>query len=148
MQNQPTLKIKKLSSNAVIPTRGTDLSVGYDLFSTVTTEIVPQNRKLISTGLLIEIPEGHYGRIAPRSGLAYKCNIDVCAGVIDPDYRGEVKVLLHNASLNMADTFRIHEGDRIAQLILERCSILPIEEVVDTSSTERGDGGFGSTGKR
>jgi len=89
------------------------------------------------------IPVGCYGRIAPRSGLAFKSSIDVGAGVIDPDYRGEVKVLLFN--LGNCD-FKAEAGTRIAQLIIERCETPPVVEVDSLDDTERGAGGFGSTG--
>ena len=89
------------------------------------------------------IPHGNYGRIAPRSGLAVKKMIDVGAGVIDSDYRGEVKVLLFNFG---AEDFKVCKGDRIAQLIIEKYTITSIQEVENLSSTERGEAGFGSTG--
>jgi dUTP pyrophosphatase len=93
--------------------------------------------------LAIAIPEGHYGRIAPRSGLAVKNFIDVGAGVIDMDYRGPVGVVLFNHS---GDDFHIKQGDRIAQLIIEKISNPQIVEVDDLDATARGAGGFGSTG--
>ncbi len=91
----------------------------------------------------MQIPIGNYGRIAPRSGLAAKNFIDVGAGVIDSDYRGEVKVLLFNFS---EEEFKVNVGDRIAQLIVEKYTRTEIEEVQDLSESERGAGGFGSTG--
>lgn len=139
------LKYKKLVSNAKEPKRGSNDAVGYDLCATRNCLILPHTRQLIGTGLSVKIPEGHYGRIASRSGIAFRESVDVCAGVIDPDYRGEVNVLLHNADSNRA--FHVKEGERIAQLILERCSILPVEEVKELDVTDRGDGGFGSTGR-
>ena len=89
------------------------------------------------------IPEGHYGRVAPRSGLAVKNFIDVGAGVIDCDYRGALGVVLFNHS---ADDFHIKPGDRIAQLIIEKISTPDVVEVDDLDETARGAGGFGSTG--
>lgn len=89
------------------------------------------------------IPVGNYGRIAPRSGLACKHMIDVGAGVIDSDYRGEVRILLFNFS---EKDFEVQKGDRIAQLIIEKYSITTIREVTELGNTERGEGGFGSTG--
>lgn len=98
---------------------------------------------MVGTGLAFGIPEGNYGRIAPRSGLAAKHSIDVGAGVIDSDYRGEVKVLLFNFS----DTdFGVSEGDRIAQMIIEKYTQTTLTEVDELDETVRGDGGFGSTG--
>jgi len=98
----------------------------------------------VPTGISVALPPGCYGRIAPRSGIALKHAIDVGAGVIDSDYRGEVKVLLFNHS---DDAFAVHIGDRIGQLICEQCLIVPIVEVPELDSTERGAQGFGSTGK-
>jgi len=91
----------------------------------------------------IAVPEGTYGRVAPRSGLASKHSIDTGAGVIDADYRGPVMVLLYNFS---DDDFTVNPGDRIAQLILEEVRMAPILEVDDLEATARGAGGFGSTG--
>lgn len=97
----------------------------------------------MSTGLAFAIPVGNYGRIAPRSGLAAKHSIDVGAGVIDADYRGEVKVLLFNHS---DIDFAINEGDRIAQMIIEKYTLTDLVEVQELDDTVRGAGGFGSTG--
>jgi dUTP pyrophosphatase len=97
----------------------------------------------VSTGISISIPTNTYFRIAPRSGLAYKNGIDVLAGVIDSDYRGEVKVLLINLS---KDVFSIARGDRIAQGILEHITIAEVVETDTLIDTDRGAGGFGSTG--
>lgn len=137
------LFIKKLVSNAIIPKKGSLYAAGYDLYSAVDTTIKAKNKGLVSTGISMAIPKGNYGRVAPRSGLAAKNFIDVGAGVVDEDYRGEVFVLLFNFS----DTdFEIKYGDRIAQLIIEKITLTEIQEVEDLSLTERGEGGFGSTG--
>ena len=124
--------------------KGSEQAAGYDLMSVAETVVPSKGKALISTGIAMAIPVGNYGRIAPRSGLAAKNFIDVGAGVIDSDYRGEVKVLLFNFS----DTdFKISKGDRIAQLIVEKYTRTDIEEVEgDLDATERGEGGFGSTG--
>jgi dUTP pyrophosphatase len=139
-----SLGIKKLCFDAIIPTRGSDRSVGYDLYSVVDT-IVPcqAGNALVATGLAITLPPGCYGRVAPRSGLAVKHCINVGAGVIDPDYTGEVKVVLFNHG---DKDFEVKKGDRIAQLVLERCETPSIEEINIVEDTERGSGGFGSTG--
>ncbi|OMH79258.1 Deoxyuridine 5'-triphosphate nucleotidohydrolase [Zancudomyces culisetae] len=103
-------------------------------------------RYAVDTGLIMKIPDNCYGRVAARSGLAVKHSIDVSAGVIDSDYRGIVKILLLN---NGKTPFEIRIGDRIAQLILENIStpeISPAEDLAATEKTERGAGGFGSTG--
>ena len=138
-----SLIVKVLNVNAKIPTRGSSKAAGYDL-SSVEEVIVPAHeRKMIKTGITISIPEGHYGRVAPRSGLTLNNGIDVGAGVIDEDYRGEVCVILFNHS---DKDFIVNIGDRIAQLILERISTPDVEVVDSLESTERGSAGFGSTG--
>ncbi len=114
------LKIKKLVPHAELPYRGSALAVGYDLVSAEDVSVQAKNKYLVSTGLSMAIPEGYYGRVAPRSGLAVKNFIDVGAGVLDPDYRGEVKVLLFNFS---EVDFEVKKGDRIAQLVLEKCGL-------------------------
>ena len=137
------LFVKRLTSSATIPARASDGAAGYDLTSSEHVVIPSRGRALVSTGIAIAIPEGCYGRIAPRSGLAVKCGIDVGAGVIDADYRGEVKVLLFNFS---DEDCTVAAGLRMAQLVLEQIAIPPVEEVEDLDSTKRGAGGFGSTG--
>jgi dUTP pyrophosphatase len=142
----PKLKIKKLSEKAQLPVKGSEHAAGYDLMSTEEVTVPARGKAVIPTGLAMAIPIGNYGRIAPRSGLAAKNFIDVGAGVIDADYRGEVKVLLFNFS---EVDFKVSPGDRIAQFIIEKYTRTEIEEVTDgedLNSTERGEGGFGSTG--
>ncbi|OJD24400.1 deoxyuridine 5'-triphosphate nucleotidohydrolase [Blastomyces percursus] len=139
----PPLLIKKLVPTARAPTRGSAFAAGYDLYCAKPIVIPSKGKGLVDTGLAIAVPEGTYGRIAPRSGLASKHFIDTGAGVIDADYRGEVKVLLFNFS----DTdFTINEGDRIAQLVLERIYTPEVVEVDQLEESVRGAGGFGSTG--
>ena len=137
------LLIKKLSDNATIPTRASPGSVGYDLYSTENMSIGSRERGIVSTGIAATIPMGVYGRIAPRSGLAVKHGIQTGAGVIDPDYTGELKVILFNHG---TEKFDIKQGDRIAQLILEKCETPLIEEVQEIKDTQRGTNGFGSSG--
>lgn len=137
------LQIKRLSENAVIPTRGSPLSAGYDLYSAEKTTILAGGRGIVKTDLSIACPLGTYARIAPRSGLAVKKFIDTGAGVVDADYRGPVGVVLFNFG---QEDFVIEKGDRIAQLILEKISMSDAVEVQELSDTERGAGGFGSTG--
>lgn len=132
-----------LNDGAVIPKRGSDLAAGYDLYSNEEKIIEPFSRALICTGLQVGIPENHYGRIASRSGLAVKFNLDVAAGVIDGDYCGLVKVLLCN---NGKEPYIVKRHERIAQLILEKYSHAPIIVVDKIENTKRGEGGFGSTG--
>lgn len=140
------LRVKKIHPDAELPSRATIGSAGYDLTSVESHVILPGHRAVVSTGLVLEIPENTYGRVAPRSGLAVKHGIQVGAGVIDSDYRGEVKVVLFNHDVNK--TFVIKPGYRIAQLILEKIEIPNVEEIVDDDieKTTRGGSGFGSTG--
>jgi deoxyuridine 5'-triphosphate nucleotidohydrolase len=139
----PTLQVKKLRPEAVLPTRGSEWSAGYDLSSAEAKTIAPGARAVVKTALSIACPAGTYGRIAPRSGLAVKKGIDVGAGVVDADYRGEVGVVLFNLG---QEDFEIQPGDRIAQLVLEQILMVPVEEVDELDETVRGAGGFGSTG--
>ncbi|KAL5708946.1 dUTP diphosphatase [Ranunculus cassubicifolius] len=141
--NLPVLKVKKLSEKAILPTRGSLYSAGYDLSSASEAKVPARGKALIPTDLSIAIPEGTYARIAPRSGLAWKHSIDVGAGVIDADYRGPVGVILFNHS---DVDFEIKQGDRIAQLIIEKIMTPEVFEVEDLEETVRGAGGFGSTG--
>lgn len=137
------LLIKLISEGATLPTRGSALSAGHDLYAADGITVPARGKALVSTGLAIAVPAGTYGRIAPRSGLASKHSIDVGAGVIDADYRGEVKVLLFNYG---GEDFKVAKGDRVAQLILERVHMAPVRQVEDLEATLRGAGGFGSTG--
>jgi len=139
------IKIKKTSKDAIIPTQGSDYAAGYDLYSSEEGSIPAECRLLIKTNISICIPEGYYGRIAPRSGLAYKNGIDVMAGVIDSDYRGDVGVILYNTDIK---EFEFRKGDRIAQLIIEKCHKIEWDEVDNLESTVRSNEGFGSTGIR
>jgi dUTP pyrophosphatase len=139
------MKIKLLATNAKAPVRANDCAAGYDLYSSCDALIYPQERMLIKTGISIEIPEGYYGRIAPRSGLALKNGIDIMAGVIDSDYRGDLGVIIYNTDKDKP--FHIKIGDRIAQIVFEKYYNFDIEVSDEISETTRGDGGFGSTGK-
>ena len=138
-----TLRVKRLHDNATIPTRGTLGSVGYDLACIEDFVLETQSRVLVATGLGFQLPPNVYGRVAPRSGLTVKHGVHIGAGVIDPDYMGEVKVAMFNLGL---EPVYFKRGDRIAQLILERYETPDIQEVDVLMSTTRGDGGFGSTG--
>jgi dUTP pyrophosphatase len=137
------LRVKKLVQDAIIPTRGSSGAVGYDLYSVDEIVLPPSQRTLVGTGVAVVLPMNVYGRVAPRSGLTVKHGIHVGAGVIDPDYTGEIKVAL----FNLGDVpFEIKKGDRIAQLVLERCETPGVREIVTLDETGRGAGGFGSTG--
>lgn len=152
------VKFVKLNNLAIVPSRQKTGDAGYDLYATENVRIKPMSRALVSTGLSIEVPQGYYARIAPRSGLAVKNGIDVLAGVVDSSYRGEVKVVLMNLSIDLASMmgltpniagssfdFNIKAGDRIAQLIIEKYHAVDWQQVESLSTTER-TGGFGSTG--
>lgn len=141
------MRIKRLSENAIVPTKGSQHAAGYDLYSTETVSIRPHETALIGTGWAMEFPIGYFGAIYARSGLATKEGLRPanCVGVIHSDYRGEVKVALHNDT-NTLKT--ITAGDRIAQLIvMDYFFISDFEEVNVLSDTNRGEGGFGSTGE-
>jgi dUTP pyrophosphatase len=140
------MKVKLIHPLAKAPTRGSEHAAGLDLCSVDQLFIWPGERKVISTGICVEIPAGFYGQIAPRSGLAVKHGIMTMAGIIDADYRGEIKVVLYNSSLERDPKFEVSPGDRIAQLILLAVAGFPIEVVTELSDTARAEGGFGSTG--
>ncbi|KAJ6664117.1 hypothetical protein lerEdw1_008332 [Lerista edwardsae] len=138
------LRFAKLSENAFAPSRGSSRAAGYDLYSAYDCEIPASGKAVVKTDIQIALPSGCYGRIAPRSGLAAKHFIDVGAGVIDEDYRGNVGVVLFNFG---KESFKVNKGDRIAQLICERIYYPDLEEMQVLDDTDRGSGGFGSTGK-
>ena len=168
LSSAPPLLIKKLAPTARAPTRGSAYAAGYDLYAAKSGKIPARGKGLVDTELAIAVGEGccsspishrlspitsskisadnngiKDGRIAPRSGLAAKHMIDTGAGVIDADYRGQVKVLL----FNHADTdFEVEEGDRVAQFILERIYTPEVKVVEELEESVRGVGGFGSTG--
>lgn len=141
------IKLKKLYTDAKIPVRGSDSAAGYDLYARLTGDcfIGAHKTAKIGTGVSIEIPEGYFGAIFARSGLASKQSLRPanCVGVIDSDYRGEIIVALHNDS----DEERIiHNEERIAQFVVIPYLALDFEVVDELTNTERGEGGFGSTG--
>ena len=137
------LSFKRLDPNAVLPTRGSLHAAGLDVYALESLTIPPGQRVLARTGLAVAIPEGYYGRLAPRSGLATKQGLDTLAGVIDADYRGEILCLLYNAG---AETIIAAAQSKICQLIIEKIITPEAVWTEDISDTERGSGGFGSTG--
>jgi len=141
------LRIKLTHKNAKLPIRGTPESAGMDLYSIENGIIPPSSKKLVNTGIRIEIPIGYYGRIAPRSSMAWKKHSDIGAGVIDSDYRGDIGVIIFN--LSTTNSIEIKTGDKIAQLIIEKAYFPEIVlcDTEDFSQTKRGKGGFGSTGR-
>ena len=138
------VKVKLLSETARVPTRANVTVAGWDLYASKTDAVMRSCRKLVSTGIAIEIPEGCVGLIWPRSGLSVRNGITVLAGVIDSGYRGEVKVCLLNTS---ESTFMIEPGDRIAQILIQKVEDVDFIEVENLDEADRGDSGFGSTGR-
>jgi len=138
------IHIKLLSDLAKIPTQATPFSAGYDLYAAEAIVVPRLGRKLIKTNVSMAIPMNHYGRIAPRSGLAYKNGIDVLAGVIDSDYRGDIGVILYNTDNNL--DFTVNVGDKIAQIIIEPCAHVNFVKSNDLTATKRGEGGYGHSG--
>jgi len=143
MSSAMELRVKRRVAHAHLPTRTSDGAAGYDLYSCEDTLVPSRGKAIVKTGISIALPDGCYGRIAPRSGLAAKHHIDIGAGVVDKDYRGEVGVVMFNLANS---DYPVKQGDRVAQLVLERIFTPPVVEVEDLDSTERGEGGFGSTG--
>lgn len=140
----PPIKIKKLLEGARLPARASKHDAGADLFCIDAFTLAPGERKLILTGLAIEIPPGYYGRVGPRSGLAVKQGIDTMAGIVDSGYRGHLQVLLINLG---HETVSFEAGARIAQLIIERIAVCDFAWAEELEPSERGAGGFGSTGQ-
>ena len=138
------IKTKRLTSTATIPTRGSEQAAGLDLYADNEHTVLPNCVSVVPTGIAMAIPDGFVGLVWPRSGLACKYGVQTLAGVIDSDYRGELKVALTTCTKT---TMRINQGDRIAQLLIVPVSMLECVEVYSLDDTERGAGGFGSTGK-
>jgi dUTP pyrophosphatase len=137
------LRFKQLDPRAVLPQRGSVLAAGLDVCAIEELGIGPKERVLARTGLAVAIPPGFYGRVAPRSGLAVKKGLDVLAGVIDSDYRGEICVVLYNTG---DEAIKLPAGSKICQLIIEQIITPEAEWTADLDETARGAGGFGSTG--
>lgn len=149
LSNTFMVNVKKLRDDAIIPTQGSQYAAGYDLYAAIDTPITIKSEETvkIGTGLAFELPEGFFAGIFARSGLATKKGLRPanCVGVVDCDYRGEVIVAIHNDSNRNAV---IAPGDRIAQMILLPYQSMEFTEVNDLSETDRGDGGFGSSGNK
>ena len=141
------MRVKLLSENATVPTRGSNESAGWDLYAAEDTIVPARGKAIIATDIAVAISTGYYGRIAPRSGMSWKNHTDIGAGVVDSDYRGSVGVVM----FNHADTdLQITKGDRVAQMVIEKINTAPlllVPDGVELDDTERGEGGFGSTGK-
>ncbi len=143
------INIKRLRNDAILPTRGSVAAAGYDLYACLdTTKITvsPHSTQKIGTGIAVAIPDGYFGAIFARSGLAAKSGLRPanCVGVADSDYRGEYIVALHN---DTDEPKTVENGERIAQLVIMPFLSAEFNEVEELDSTERGSGGFGSTGK-
>ena len=144
------VKIKKLRENAMLPSRGSAAAAGYDLYACLDSdcvEIAPHTTVIIGTGLAVAVPEGYFGAIFARSGLAAKENLRPanCVGVADSDYRGEYIVALHNDGEAVRT---VKNGDRIAQHVIMPYLAVEFNEVDELDETARGAGGFGSTGTK
>ena len=143
------IKVKKLKPGATVPTMGSKFAAGADLYSAEDADVViePSETKFIGTGLAMEIPEGYVGLVYARSGLACKRGLAPAnkVGVVDSDYRGEIKVALHNHG---KEAQTVEKGERIAQMVIAPYLSAEYEEADELSETERGEGGFGSTGRK
>ena len=143
------VRFKRLNNLAKIPTRGSKFSAGYDLYAATDhdIQIPPHSTVMIGTGLAIELPVGWFGAIFARSGIATKRGLRPanCVGVADADYRNEYIVALHN---DTTETKTVQAGERIAQLVILPCQDIDFKEVDELHDTDRGMGGFGSTGEK
>ena len=146
--NKTILKIKRLAHNKFVPEYKTEGAAGMDLCAAIDAPITlkPLERKLIPTGLKIELEHGYEAQVRPRSGLSIKHGITLinCIGTVDEDYRGEICVPIVNLS---NESYTIQPDERIAQMVISRVEQAEIEVVTELSETNRGEGGFGSTGK-
>lgn len=140
------VQIVRLDKEIELPSYAYEGDAGLDLRSAESFELKPFERRLVSTGLAIAIPDGYAGFVQPRSGLAYKQGLSIVntPGLVDAHYRGELRVILIN--LNAHDSIRIERGDRIAQLVIQQVPVVHLIEVDELNATDRGVGGFGSSG--
>jgi len=146
-KNGPTasdqsVRVKKLSDEGRVPKKGLARAAGHDLYTNEGTDVPATGQAMVGTGIAIGLPHNTYGRIAPRSSLAVKHRLMTNAGVIDSDYRGEVKVVLANLG---DQPYRVEKGDLIAQLIIEKIDNRELQEVTQLDHTKTGDRGFGSS---
>jgi dUTP pyrophosphatase len=141
------IRVAKLTDDALLPTRAHDGDAGLDLYASEAAHIGPGERWSVGTGIALEIPDRHAGLVLPRSGLAREHGIALVngPGLIDPGYRGEVRVLLLNT--DPAETFRVEAGDRIAQLVLTPIALAEPVEAEALADSTRGESGFGSSGR-
>jgi dUTP diphosphatase len=142
---EPVLKVKLLREGARLPARATPRSSGLDIFACLDAPVdLTQDVTLVPTGVALEAPQGYDVQVRPRSGLARR-GVDIILGTVDSDYRGEIFVNMR--TFGSLHAYRIEHGDRIAQLVIATLADLPVLEVEDLAATERGDGGYGSTGR-
>lgn len=144
MQTKKSISVKRLDPLAVLPTKAHEDDAGWDLYSNEDHKLFHGERNLFKTGIAMAIPRGYYGRIAPRSGLAFSFGLNVLAGVVDVGYRNEIGVILINHGESPCEVVR---GERIAQIIFERVDEFQLKEVAELDDAKRGLGGFGSSGK-
>jgi len=146
------IRVKAVGPNAVVPTRSNLSDAGWDLYASEDVTIRGGDRKLVKTGIAMQIPDEWVGLIWPRSGMSVKQGTDVLAGVIDSGYRGEIQVCLYNTNHKLPlfteedGTIEIKAGDRIAQILFQRVPDVELVEVEDLTQSDRGDKGFGSSG--
>lgn len=142
-----TVRVKKLRENAVLPSYGSDYAAGADLYACNAVTVEPGATEFVQTGLALEVPAGYAGLVYARSGLACKKGLAPAnkVGVIDADYRGEIMVALYNHS---SQAVEIEPGERVAQLVITPYLTAVFEETKELSDTVRGEGGFGSTGRK
>jgi len=138
------ISVQLLDGKAKVPTKANQNDAGFDLYSILDTVIPPKQRKTVRTGIALQMPDHLAGLIWPRSGLSVKQGIDVLAGVVDSGYRGEIMVCLYNTS---DEVVGINTGDRIAQIIFQEVPRVSMEVHETLGSSQRGDNGFGSSGK-
>ena len=143
------VRFKKLTDTAIAPTKGSTFAAGYDLYADTTEDIVvyPGDTVPFYTGIAMEIPDGYFGAVYPRSGLATKYGLRLphCVGVIDSDYRGNVGVPLYNDS---SQPVLVLAHERVAQIVFQKCPEVVLYETDELTQTDRGTGGFGSSGRK
>jgi len=138
------LKVKKLHPEAKLPTKGTSEAAGLDIYALELTELPPSKTTSVRTGIAVAIPDHYFMKFMEKSGIAYRTNLVIRAGVIDSDYRGELKVMYYNASESSAF---FQAGEKCVQGVILPVVDMPVQEVNDLDYTERNDKGFGSTGR-
>lgn len=143
------IKFKKINPLAYTPTKAHKEDAGYDLYAYTQQVIKPGQTVKVTTGIILEVPEGYYMQIVPRSGLSSKTALRIpnSPGTVDSGYRGEIIVLLQNIATDPFEIYTVNRGDRIAQMILRKCYDYDLEETDCVSETDRGSNGFGSSGK-